>query len=43
VKTRGAGLNAFDVLYLLGLILFLFTLALNAFSERFVRRFRTRY
>jgi phosphate transport system permease protein len=43
VKTRGSGLNAFDVLYLVGLILFLFTLALNAVSERVVRRFRSRY
>jgi phosphate transport system permease protein len=43
VKTRGAGLNAFDVLYLVGLILFAFTFTLNAFSERFVRRFRSRY
>jgi phosphate transport system permease protein len=43
VKTRGSGLNAFDALYLVGMILFLFTLALNVFSERFVRRFRSRY
>ena len=43
VKTRGSGLNAFDVLYLVGLILFLFTFALNAVSERVVRRFRSRY
>ena len=38
VKTTGSGLNAFEVLYLLGLILFVFTLALNVISERFVRR-----
>jgi len=40
VKTRGSGLNAFEVLYLLGLILFVFTLLLNVISERFVRRVR---
>ena len=40
VKTTGSGLNAFEVLYLLGLILFVFTLALNVISERFVRRLR---
>jgi phosphate transport system permease protein len=40
VKTTGSGLNAFEVLYLLGLILFAFTLALNVISERFVRRLR---
>lgn len=40
VKTAGSGLNAFEVLYLLGLLLFLFTLALNVISERFVRRVR---
>jgi phosphate transport system permease protein len=43
VKTRGAGLNAFDALYLVGSILFLFTLSLTVVSERFVRRFRSRY
>jgi phosphate transport system permease protein len=43
VKTRGSGLNAFDALYLVGLILFLFTLSLTVVSERFVRRFRSRY
>jgi ABC-type phosphate transport system permease subunit len=31
------------VLYLLGLLLFLFTLALNVISERFVRRVRRHY
>jgi len=40
VKTAGSGLNAFEVLYLLGLILFGFTLLLNVLSERFVRRVR---
>jgi phosphate transport system permease protein len=40
VKTAGSGLNAFEVLYLLGLILFGFTLLLNIVSERFVRRVR---
>jgi phosphate transport system permease protein len=40
VKTTGQGLNAFEVLYLLGLILFVFTLLLNVVSERFVRRLR---
>jgi phosphate transport system permease protein len=43
VKTAGSGLNAFEVLYLLGLLLFLFTLALNVISERFVRRVRKHY
>jgi phosphate transport system permease protein len=40
VKTRGSGLNAFDALYLIGLILFVCTLLLNVVSERFVRRYR---
>lgn len=43
VKTAGSGLNAFEVLYLLGLILFVFTLVLNLISERFVRRVRRDY
>ena len=43
VKTRGSGLNAFDALYLLGLLLFVMTLFLNVVSERFVRRFRRQY
>ena len=43
VRTAGAGLNAFEVLYLLGFILFVFTLALNLASERFVRRMRRDY
>jgi phosphate transport system permease protein len=43
VKTAGSGLNAFEVLYLLGLLLFLFTLVLNVISERFVRRMRRHY
>jgi phosphate transport system permease protein len=40
VKTAGSGLNAFEVLYLLGLILFVATFLLNIISERFVRRIR---
>jgi phosphate transport system permease protein len=40
VKTAGTGLNAFEVLYLVGLILFVSTLLLNVISERFVRRIR---
>jgi phosphate transport system permease protein len=43
VKTRGSGLNAFDALYLVGFILFVFTLLLNVISERFVRRYRRVY
>ena len=43
VKTSGGGLNAFEVLYLLGLILFVSTLVLNVVSERFVRRIRKHY
>jgi phosphate transport system permease protein len=43
VRTAGSGLNAFEVLYLLGAILFLFTLVLNVASERFVRRVRKDY
>ena len=43
VKTQGSGLNAFEVLYLLGLILFVFTFLLNLVSERFVRRVRSNY
>ena len=43
VRTTGSGLNAFEVLYLLGAILFVFTLALNVISERFVRRVRKDY
>lgn len=43
VKTSGSGLNAFEVLYLLGFILFVFTLLLNLVSERFVRRVRRHY
>ena len=38
MQTRGSGLNAFEVLYLVGFILFVFTLLLNIVSERFVRR-----
>lgn len=43
VRTAGAGLNAFEVLYLLGFILFVSTLALNLVSEGFVRRMRRDY
>ena len=43
VRTAGSGLNAFEVLYLIGAILFLFTLLLNVLSERFVRRIRKDY
>ena len=35
-----AGLNPFDALYFVGLLLFMLTLALNVMSERFVRRVR---
>ncbi|MGB7806699.1 MAG: phosphate ABC transporter permease subunit PstC [Actinomycetota bacterium] len=37
------GLNAFDALYLVGLLLFAMTLGLNLLSERFVRRVRRDY
>ena len=43
VRTAGSDLNAFEVLYLLGAILFVFTLLLNVMSERFVRRVRKDY
>lgn len=43
VRTAQGGLNAFEVLYLVGLILFAFTLLLNVISERFVRRVRRSY
>jgi len=36
-------LNAFDALYLVGLLLFIFTFTLNLVSERFVRRVRRNY
>ncbi|MDQ3210636.1 MAG: phosphate ABC transporter permease subunit PstC [Actinomycetota bacterium] len=38
-----AGLNPFDSLYLVGLLLFVMTLGLNLLSERFVRRVRKDY
>ena len=38
-----AGLNPFDSLYFVGLLLFLMTLGLNMLSERFVRRVRRDY
>jgi phosphate transport system permease protein len=37
------GLNPFDALYLVGLLLFAMTLGLNLLSERFVRRVRSDY
>jgi ABC-type phosphate transport system permease subunit len=37
------GVNPFDALYFVALLLFVFTLALNMVSERFVRRFRQAY
>jgi phosphate transport system permease protein len=43
VKTRGSGLNAFEALYLVGFVLFVFTLLLNIMSERFVRKYRRAY
>ena len=38
-----SGLNPFDSLYFVGLLLFVFTLGLNLLSERFVRRVRRDY
>jgi phosphate transport system permease protein len=38
-----SGLNPFDALYLVGLLLFAMTLGLNLLSERFVRRVRRDY
>ena len=35
--------DAFQSLFFLGLLLFLMTLALNAISDRFVRRVREKY
>jgi phosphate transport system permease protein len=43
VQTRGSGLNAFEALYVVGLVLFAFTLLLNVVSERFVRKYRRAY
>jgi phosphate transport system permease protein len=43
VRTASGGLNAFDALYFVGILLFLFTLVLNVVSERFVRRVRKAY
>jgi phosphate transport system permease protein len=43
VKSTGGGLNPFDALYFVGLLLFVMTLALNLLSERFVRRVRKDY
>lgn len=37
------GVNPFDALYFVAILLFVFTLALNMVSERFVRRFRQAY
>jgi phosphate transport system permease protein len=41
-QVRGASL-AFPSLFFVGLLLFLFTLTLNLFADRFVRRVRVRY
>jgi phosphate transport system permease protein len=41
-QVRGSG-PAYFSLFFIGLLLFLFTFALNLMSERFVRRVRTRY
>jgi phosphate transport system permease protein len=41
-QVRGAD-QAFNSLYFVGILLFLFTFALNAVSERFVRKVRRRY
>jgi phosphate transport system permease protein len=41
-QVRGASL-AFPSLFFVGLLLFAFTLTLNLFADRFVRRFRVRY
>lgn len=41
-QVKGADL-AFPSLFFVGLLLFLFTLALNSIGERFVRRIRTRF
>jgi phosphate transport system permease protein len=41
-QVRGASL-AFPSLFFVGLLLFVFTLALNLFADRFVRRVRVRY
>jgi ABC-type phosphate transport system permease subunit len=43
VQTRGSGVNAFEALYLVGFVLFVFTLLLNIMSERFVRKYRRSY
>jgi phosphate transport system permease protein len=41
-QVKGAALT-FEALFFVGMLLFLVTFALNVVSERFVRRFRTRY
>jgi phosphate transport system permease protein len=41
-QVAGEGL-AFQSLFFVGLLLFLITLVLNSFSNRFVRRFRELY
>jgi phosphate transport system permease protein len=43
VRSATAGLNPFDALYFVALILFVLTLGLNVVSERFVRRVRKVY
>jgi phosphate transport system permease protein len=41
-QVKGAALT-FEALFFVGMLLFLITFALNVVSERFVRRYRTRY
>jgi len=41
-QVRGASL-AFPSLFFVGLVLFIFTLTLNVFADRFVRRVRIKY
>ena len=43
VKTASGGVNPFDALYFVALLLFVLTLSLNIVSERFVRRVRKVY
>jgi phosphate transport system permease protein len=43
VKASSGGVNPFDALYFVALLLFAMTLALNVVSERFVRRVRKVY
>ena len=43
VNVTTAALNPVDAMFFIGMLLFLFTFALNVVSERFVRRVRRRY